>query len=189
MEFKTFAIAGPVEIAPTRHGDSRGYFVETFRADRFAAVAGEFAFVQENQSLSARVGTIRGLHFQANPMVQGKLVRCVAGAIFDVAIDIRHDSPTFGKWIAAELSADNGHQLWVPPGFAHGFATLAPDTIVCYKTTSYYSSDHDRGIAWNDPAIGIAWPGSADPDTLSGKDRIQPPLVNLQPYFSIRDVC
>ena len=126
MEFRQFSIPGPVAIEPVRHGDARGYFSEIFRADRFVAAIGPVELVQENQSLSATPGTIRGLHFQVPPAAQGKLVRCVAGAIFDVAVDMRHDSPGFGKWIAAELSADNGHQLWVPAGFAQdGAAALA----------------------------------------------------------------
>lgn len=187
MQFRTFHIDGPIEVVPVRHGDARGYFMETFRVDRFEAAAGPYPFVQENQSLSARVGTIRGLHFQTNPMAQGKLVRCVAGAIFDVAVDLRHDSPTYGQSVAAELSADNGHQLWVPPGFAHGFCTVLPDTVVCYKVTAYYSPDHDRGVRWDDPAFGIVWPDLADPETLSGKDRVQPMLAELPPLFSIRD--
>ncbi len=187
MEFRQFSIPGPVAIEPVRHGDARGYFSEIFRADRFVAAIGPVELVQENQSLSATPGTIRGLHFQVPPAAQGKLVRCVAGAIFDVAVDMRHDSPGFGKWIAAELSADNGHQLWVPAGFAHGFCTLVPDTVVAYKVSSYYSPDHDRGMAWDDPALAITWPDIADPQTLSAKDRVQPRLADLPPVFSIKD--
>jgi len=187
MQFRTFSLAGPVEIEPVRHGDQRGYFSEIFRADAFAAAVGPYAFVQENQSLSARVGTVRGLHFQTHPMAQGKLVRCLAGAIFDVAVDIRHDSPGFGQWVGVELSADKGNQLWVPPGFAHGFCTLLPDSVVCYKVTSYYSPADDRGMAWDDPAVAVAWPDVADPDTLSGKDRTQPRLADLPPLFSVKD--
>jgi len=187
MEFRTFSIAGPIAIMPVRHGDARGYFSEIFRADRFAAAAGPIELVQENQSLSAQVGTIRGLHFQIPPAAQGKLVRCVAGAIFDVAIDIRHDSPTFGQWVSAELSADNGQQLWVPAGFAHGFCTLVPDTVVAYKVSSYYSPECDRGVAWDDPDIAIDWPLVANAATLSGKDRVQPRLADLAPVFSVKD--
>lgn len=187
MEFKTFPISGPFAVLPVRHGDARGYFSEIFRADRFVQAAGPVELVQENQSLSAQTGTIRGLHFQIPPAAQGKLVRCVAGAIFDVAVDIRHDSPTFGQWVSAELTADNGHQLWVPAGFAHGFCTLVPDTVVAYKVSAYYSPEHDRGIAWNDPALGIVWPALADAATLSGKDRVQPHLADLPPVFSVKD--
>lgn len=187
MEFKTFDIAGPIEIIPRKLGDERGYFAEVFREDRFSEVAGEGPFVQENQSLSARVGTIRGLHFQSNPMAQGKLVRCAAGAIFDVAVDIRRDSSTFGQWVAVELTPEKCNQLWVPAGFAHGFCTLQPDSIVSYKVTNYYSPEHDKGVLWNDPAIGLEWPSVVNVETLSGKDRIQPLLADLPPYFSVKD--
>jgi dTDP-4-dehydrorhamnose 3,5-epimerase len=187
MEFIDFPIPGPIEIRPVRHGDDRGYFMEIFRADEFSAAAGGFGFVQENQSLSARAGTVRGLHFQTAPMAQGKLVRCVAGAIFDVAVDLRHDSPAFGKWISVELSAELGNQLWVPPGFGHGFCTLRPDSVVCYKVTAYYSPQNDRGVRWDDPAIGVEWPAVADADTLSAKDRAQPLLAELPALFSAKD--
>jgi dTDP-4-dehydrorhamnose 3,5-epimerase len=187
MEFSRFSIAGPIAIMPVRHGDARGYFCEVFRADRFVQQAGAIDLVQENQSMSAQTGTIRGLHFQIAPAAQGKLVRCVVGAIFDVAVDIRHDSPTFGQWVGAELTADNGQQLWVPAGFAHGFCTLVPDTVVAYKVSTYYSPAHDRGIAWDDPALAIAWPAVADAQTLSAKDRVQPRLADLAPVFSVKD--
>lgn len=187
MEFRTLAIPGPLLIVPVRHGDARGYFSEVFRADAFRAHAGPIDLVQENQSLSARIGTVRGLHFQTPPAAQGKLVRCIAGAIWDVAVDIRHDSPHFGQWVAAELSADNGHQLWVPAGFAHGFCTLAADTLVAYKVSSYYSPANDKGLAWDDPALAIGWPDCVAPETLSAKDRVQPRLADLPPVFSIKD--
>jgi dTDP-4-dehydrorhamnose 3,5-epimerase len=187
MEFKQFLIPGPIVVIPVRHGDARGYFSEIFRADRFAEAAGPIDLIQENQSLSAQAGTIRGLHFQIPPAAQGKLVRCIAGAIFDVAVDIRHDSPTFGQAVTAELTADNGHQLWVPAGFAHGFCTLVPNTVVAYKVSAYYSPDHDRGMAWDDPALGITWPDVAAAETLSAKDRVQPRLADLPPIFSVKD--
>jgi dTDP-4-dehydrorhamnose 3,5-epimerase len=186
MQFKHFSVSGPVEVMPRRLGDARGYFAETYRADKFAeavGAAGVVDFVQENESLSAQIGTIRGLHFQSNPAAQGKLVRCVAGAILDVAVDLRHGSPTFGQWVVAELTGDNGHQLWVPTGFAHGFCTLVPNTLVSYKVTSYYSPENDKGVLWNDPDIGIEWPALASAETLSAKDRIQPVLADLPPYF------
>eukprot|EP01037_Dinobryon_pediforme_P009908 gene9908-9974_t len=185
MEFKPFSIPGPIAIVPLRHGDARGYFSEIFRADRFAQAVGPLDLVQENQSLNVQAGTIRGLHFQIPPAAQGKLVRCLAGAIFDVAVDIRHGSATFGQWVAAELTADNGHQMWVPAGFAHGFCTLVANTIVAYKVSAYYSPDHDRGIAWDDAALGIDWPAVADAATLSAKDRMQPRLSALAPIFSV----
>ncbi|MEG3125886.1 dTDP-4-dehydrorhamnose 3,5-epimerase [Sphingomonas sp. GB1N7] len=187
MNSQTFDIDGPVAIQPLRRGDARGYFAETFREDAFADAVGKFVFVQENESLSAKVGTIRGLHFQTDPFAQGKLVRCVAGALLDVVVDIRTGSPTYGKSIAIELSAENGRQLWVPPGFAHGFCTLVPDTMLVYKVTAYYDHASDKGLAWDDSAIGIDWPAVADPDTLSPKDRIQPKLADLPAYFTYQD--
>jgi dTDP-4-dehydrorhamnose 3,5-epimerase len=184
MQFQKFDLSGPIRIEPRRHGDARGYFAETYRADHFAEAVGPMDFVQENESLSAKVGTVRGLHFQTEPFAQGKLVRCVAGALLDVAVDIRTGSPSYGRWIAAELSADNGCQLWVPPGFAHGFCTLEPDTVLTYKVTAYYSQEHDKGLAWDDPSIGVVWPALADAETLSAKDRVQPKLAELPAYFS-----
>jgi dTDP-4-dehydrorhamnose 3,5-epimerase len=183
MNFERFDLAGPIAVRPLRRGDARGYFAETFRADLFAEAVGEFDFVQENESLSAKVGTVRGLHFQTDPFAQGKLVRCVAGALLDVAVDIRFGSLSYGRWIAVELSAQNGSQLWVPPGFAHGFCTLEPNTVLAYKVTAYYSHELDQGLAWDDPAIGIAWPAVADPETLSAKDRVQPKLAELPAHF------
>jgi dTDP-4-dehydrorhamnose 3,5-epimerase len=184
MQFRRFDIPGLVVIQPARHGDHRGYFAETFRADRFAAEVGDIAFLQENESLSARPGTVRGLHFQTAPFAQGKLVRCVAGALLDVAVDIRTGSPTFGHSVSVELSAANGHQLWIPAGFAHGFCTLVPDTVLSYKVTAYYSAACDKGLAWDDPALAIAWPACADPQTLSPKDGAQPRLADLPAHFT-----
>lgn len=183
MEFKRLAISDVIEIEPCKFGDERGYFSEIFRLDRFHAEAAPVDFVQENQSLSVRSGTIRGLHFQTHPFAQGKLVRCLAGSIFDVAVDLRKKSPHFGQWVAAELSAEKGNQLWIPAGFGHGFCTLQPSSIVCYKVTAYYSQADDKGVAWDDPDIGIAWPEVADADTLSAKDTIQPRLADLPAYF------
>lgn len=185
MEVQTYDIVGVKLFTPRHIGDERGYFAETFRADIFAQHVGEHGFVQDNESMSAKPGTIRGLHFQSNPNAQGKLVRCTAGALFDVAVDIRVGSPTYGQWVGETLTPGNGKQLWVPPGFAHGFCSLEPDTVICYKVTgSYYSVECDKGLAWNDPAIGIVWPNIADADTLSAKDRKQPLLADLPAYFS-----
>ena len=183
MEVQSFEISGLKLFTPRHIGDERGYFAETFRADIFAAHCGSFAFVQDNESLSVREGTVRGLHFQSEPHTQGKLVRCTAGALFDVAVDIRHGSPTFGEWLGETLTPDNGRQLWIPPGFAHGFCTLAPDTVIAYKVTGYYNAECDKGLRWDDPAIGIAWPDTADQETLSPKDRQQPMLAELPEYF------
>lgn len=184
MEIRSLAIPDLKLLVPLHIGDVRGYFAETFRADRFAERCGEFTFVQDNESLSAKAGTIRGLHFQSEPHPQGKLVRCTAGALFDVAVDIRQGSPTFGRWVGETLTPTNGKQLWVPPGFAHGFCSLEPNTVISYKVTGYYSAVCDKGLAWDDPAIGITWPDIADPETLSAKDRVQPCLVELPTYFS-----
>ena len=184
MEFKTFDIAGPVVVEPKRIGDARGWFSETFRADRFRHDAAPVDFVQHNQSMSAAKGTVRGLHFQLEPMAQGKLVRCMRGGILDVAVDLRRSSPTFGRHVSAELTADNGHQLWVPAGFAHGFVTLTEDTEVFYLVTSYYSHPHDRGLLWNDPALGIDWGIGEAEAQLSDKDRRQPKLSELQDIFA-----
>lgn len=184
MNFEKLDIAGVVMIEPEKFGDSRGYFMETFRQASFAEHVGDFEFVQDNQSLSAEVGTVRGLHFQLDPKAQGKLVRCIAGALLDVAVDIRTGSPTYGQHVAVELTAENGRQLWVPPGFAHGFCTLSPNTEISYKVTNYYSAEHDRGLLWNDPALDIAWPVDAANAALSDKDRKQPLLADLGQVFT-----
>lgn len=180
MQVVTYAVQGPALITPNRIGDARGYFMEAFKDAWFREHVCDIGFVQDNQSLSAQVGTIRGLHYQEAPMEQGKLVRCLKGAIFDVAVDIRPGSETFGQWISAELSADNAQQLWVPAGFAHGFCTLLPDTEVFYKVTNPYSRDHDRGMAFDDPEIGIKWPADLANAVLSDKDRQQPSLATLR---------
>ncbi len=184
MEFEPLSIADVVLIKPKKIGDERGYFMETFRQSLFEQHAGAVEFKQENQSLSAYTGTVRGLHFQLAPRAQGKLVRCIAGAIYDVAVDIRVGSPTYGRYVAAELSAQNGHQLWIPAGFAHGFCTLQPSTEVSYKVTDYYSPDHDRGLRWDDPVIGIQWPDVTADTILSAKDKAQPLLAELKEGFS-----
>jgi dTDP-4-dehydrorhamnose 3,5-epimerase len=183
MEFKTFDISGPLLIKPTRIGDSRGWFSETFRDDLFRENAGPVEFVQHNQSMSAAKGTVRGLHFQLAPMAQGKLVRCLKGSILDVVVDIRRSSPTFGQHVSAELTAENGHQLWVPSGFAHGFVTLVENTEVFYLVTSRYSPAHDRGLLWSDPALGIDWRIGEGQAQLSDKDRKLPVLSDLQDLF------
>lgn len=183
MKITPLAIDGLLLVEPSRIGDSRGFFSETFRADRFAEAAGPVAFVQDNQSLSAARGTIRGLHFQKAPRAQGKLVRVTRGAILDVAVDIRRDSPSYGRHVAVELSAENWHQLWVPAGFLHGFCTLAPDTEVIYKVTDYYSREHDAGVRWNDPDIAVAWPVAEAEAQLSDKDRTAPLLREIGPQF------
>jgi dTDP-4-dehydrorhamnose 3,5-epimerase len=180
MQFERFAVSGPALIRPKLIGDSRGYFMEAFKSDWFRTQIEDVSFVQDNQSLSAQVGTIRGLHYQKDPVPQGKLVRCLKGSIFDVAVDIRPGSQTFGQWVGATLTADKGEQLWVPEGFAHGFCTLEPDTVVFYKVTNPYSHPHDAGVAFDDPAIGIEWPIDLSRAVLSDKDKIQPKLASLR---------
>jgi dTDP-4-dehydrorhamnose 3,5-epimerase len=187
MEFRDFEIDGPVEIIPRKIGDDRGYFSETFRLNAFRERVPNAEFVQDNQSLSVRSGTIRGLHFQTNPAAQGKLVRCLAGRLFDVAVDLRSDSPTYGRWISTILTPDDNNQLWVPVGFAHGFCTLEPNSVISYRVTNYYSPENDKGVAWNDGDIAVEWPSGADAATLSAKDREQPSLTELPAYFSLRD--
>lgn len=186
MEIRVFGMDGPLEIIPRKIEDDRGYFSETFRLSEFEAQVGSCAFVQDNQSLSVRPGTLRGIHFQSPPAAQGKLVRCLAGKLFDVAVDLRTDSSTYGRWISTILSPDKANQLWVPPGFGHGFCTLEPNTVISYRVTDYYSPEHDKGMAWDDPNVGIEWPDVANPDTLSGRDRKHPALAELPAYFSER---
>ncbi|MBB6305175.1 dTDP-4-dehydrorhamnose 3,5-epimerase [Rhizobium leucaenae] len=184
MTITSVPLAGLAKIVPTRLGDHRGYFSEVFKDGWFRENVADVNFVQENESLSAAVGTVRGLHFQLEPFAQGKLVRCIAGRIFDVAVDIRTGSPTYGQWYGTELSKENGEQLWIPAGFAHGFATLVPDCVISYKVTAPYSAASDRGLLWNDPAIGIKWPLPLDNAVLSEKDKVQPTLANLPPSFT-----
>ena len=170
-------------LEPKRHGDSRGFFSETFSARALGDAGLPAAFVQDNHSLSAERGVVRGLHFQLPPMAQDKLVRVVRGAILDVAVDIRRASPTFGRHVAVELSAENWRQLLVPVGFAHGFVTLVPNTEVVYKVTNYYSPAHDRGIRWDDPALAVRWGVDPAAVTLSAKDKVQPLLANAADLF------
>lgn len=173
-----------VKIVRTKvFADSRGYFVETYNRQAFVSAGIADEFVQDNLSLSTQVGTIRGLHFQIFPFAQAKLVRVGRGRILDVAVDLRRSSPTYGRHVAMELSGESGLQLLIPIGFAHGFCTLEPDTEVCYKVTSHYSAAHDRGLAWNDPALGIDWPVDPLSAVLSDKDAQNPPLVDLPVFF------
>lgn len=160
-------------------GDARGYFAETYNRQAFAAAGIGDEFVQDNFSLSVAAGTVRGLHFQTAPFGQAKLVRVGRGRILDVAVDLRRESPTFGRHVAVELSSENRLQLYIPDGFAHGFCTLEPDTEVIYKVTAPYSAAHDRGIAWNDPALGIDWPVASEHAVLSDKDARNPRLSEL----------
>lgn len=170
-------------IRPKKFGDNRGFFSETYNKKTFEAAGLHYDFVQDNQSLSAEVGTVRGLHFQLPPFAQDKLVRVVRGAILDVAVDIRKGSPTFGRHVSAVISAADWNQILVPIGFAHGFCTLEPDTEVIYKVTNYYSAEHDRGLLWNDPELGIDWRVLADKARLSDKDHKHPTFAQLGDWF------
>lgn len=183
MQIEETALGDVKLITPLRFGDHRGFFAETWNAKAFANVGINLSFVQDNHSLSAEISTVRGLHFQAPPHAQDKLVRCGRGAIFDVAVDIRRNSPTYGKWVGYELSADNGAQLFIPAGFAHGFVTLQPDSEIVYKCSDYYAPETEGSVRWDDPAIGIEWPlcGKA---ILSGKDAEAPLLADLKSPFT-----
>ena len=167
-------------ITPPRYGDNRGFFGETYSRRRYAEMGIDVEFVQDNHSLSRAVGTLRGLHFQAPPAAQGKLVRCGRGAIFDVAVDIRRGSPTYGQWQGYELTAENGHQVFVPVGFAHGFMTLETDSEIIYKCTDYYAPETEGAVHWD--SCGIDWPLSVDP-ILSDKDAIAAALADFDSPF------
>jgi dTDP-4-dehydrorhamnose 3,5-epimerase len=181
MKVQRLGVADVMLIEPTRHGDARGFFSETWSRRALAQHGLDIDFVQDNHAFSAQPGVLRGLHFQRAPSAQGKLVRVARGAILDVAVDIRQGSPTYGQHVAEMLSAANWRQLWVPRGFAHGYLTLEPDTEVLYKTDDYYDRDADGGIAWDDPALGIDW-GHAAP-ILSDKDRTAKRLADIPPPF------
>jgi dTDP-4-dehydrorhamnose 3,5-epimerase len=170
-------------LTPKKHGDARGFFSETYSRKALKDLGIDLEFVQDNQSLSALKGVLRGLHYQLPPMAQDKLVRVVRGAILDVAVDIRRASPTFGKHVSALISAENWRQILVPKGFAHGFVTLEPNTEVIYKVTNYYSPAHDRGLAWNDPTLAINWGLSPQEATLSEKDQKHPALSQTKDLF------
>jgi dTDP-4-dehydrorhamnose 3,5-epimerase len=172
----------PIVIKPRRFADARGWFSETYNGKKLAAHGVEGSFCQDNESLSLVPGTLRGLHFQAPPFAQAKLVRCVSGRIFDVAVDVRRGSPTFGKWVATVLSAEDGDQLYVPVGYAHAFLTLEPNCKVAYKVDAYYSAECDGGLAWNDPDIAIDWPPELEPQ-LSAKDQVLGRLRDLAVDF------
>ena len=170
-------------LAPTKHGDHRGFFSEVFSRKCLAELGITSEFVQDNHSLSAARGVVRGLHYQIAPMAQDKLIRVIRGAILDVAVDIRRGSPTFGQHVAAVLSRDNWRQIFVPAGFAHGFVTLEPDTEVLYKVSNYYSPSHERGVRWNDPKLGIDWGIAEDAAVLSARDREHPLLAEAKDLF------
>lgn len=184
MQFLPTEIREVVEIVPVRHGDARGFFSETWKRSAFEDAGLAHDWVQDNQSLSATPGTVRGLHFQGAPFAQAKLIRVTRGAIFDVAVDIRRGSPTYGRWVARELSAEKWNQLLVPAGFAHGFMTIEPDTEVQYKVDAPWSAEHEGAIRWDDPDIAIAWPDTGTKPTLSEKDRAAPLLAGFDSPFA-----
>lgn len=181
MQYEKLAIPDVVLFTPKVFGDERGFFFESFNQNVFEQATGTApAFVQDNHSKSVR-GVLRGLHYQLPPHAQGKLVRVVQGAVFDVAVDIRRSSPTFGRWVGALLSADNKRQLWIPPGFAHGFVTLSDTAEFLYKTTDFYAPSAERAIIWNDPTIGVDWGYDGMP-VLSGKDQQALPLAQAEVF-------
>ena len=182
MEARSLDLDGVFEISPRKFGDDRGFFSETYNAKSFAEAGIDLNFIQDNHSYSAAKGVVRGLHYQLPPFAQDKLVRVTRGAILDVAVDIRKSSPTFGKWVALEVSAEKWNQILVPKGFAHGFMTLVENTEVIYKVTNYYSPEHDRSIRFDDPAIGIEWPLPSSGVQLSDKDQKAPLFADAEVF-------
>jgi dTDP-4-dehydrorhamnose 3,5-epimerase len=183
VQIRRLPLPDLVEIIPARHGDHRGFFSEVWSHADLAAEGFDIAFIQDNHSYSAEAGVLRGLHYQEPPFAQAKLVRVARGSIFDVAVDIRQGSPTFGRWAGITLSAQEWNQILVPEGFAHGFLTLEPDCEVLYKVSAPYSRDHDRSIRFDDPAIGVAWPLEDLSPILSEKDCSAPLLAAAGPAF------
>ncbi len=181
MNVERLAIPEVLLLTPARFADARGFFAETWSGRRYAALGIPGPFVQDNHALSIQAGTLRGLHMQVAPSVQGKLVHCVRGAIWDVAVDVRPGSPTYGRHAAAELSAATGAQLWIPGGFLHGYVTLEPGTEVIYKVTADYDRAAERGVIWNDPDLALPWPVEADRAVLSEKDLLLPLLRDFAP--------
>ncbi|ABS15431.1 dTDP-4-dehydrorhamnose 3,5-epimerase [Brucella anthropi] len=182
MQVRPLGLDGVFEVSPRKFGDDRGFFSETYNAKSFAEAGIDLTFVQDNHSYSAAKGVVRGLHYQLLPFAQDKLVRVTRGAILDVAVDIRKSSPTFGKWVALEVSAEKWNQILVPKGFAHGFMTLVENTEVIYKVTDYYSPEHDRSIRFDDSAIGIDWPIASSGVQLSDKDSKAPLLADAEVF-------
>ena len=183
MDIRPTALPDVRLIVPARNHDVRGFLFEVYRRSALAAAGLPCDFVQENHLASERSGTVRGLHFQAPPATQDKLVRVVRGRALDVALDLRRSSPTFSRHVTVELSAENGHQLLIPKGFAHGFCTLEPHTELVYKATDYYSPERSHGVLWNDPSLGIKWPVDATSAVMSDADRTRPRLCDLPAYF------
>ncbi|KAB2661993.1 dTDP-4-dehydrorhamnose 3,5-epimerase [Brucella tritici] len=182
MMVRRLELDGLLEITPRKFGDDRGFFSETYNVKSFAEAGIDLTFVQDNHSFSVARGVVRGLHYQLPPFAQDKLVRVTRGAILDVAVDVRKSSPTFGKWVALEVSAEKWNQILVPKGFAHGFMTLVENTEVIYKVTNYYSPEHDRSIRFDDPTIGIDWPLPSSGAQLSDKDRKAPLFADAEVF-------
>lgn len=182
VEIRELDLPGLLEIRIARHGDERGFFSEVWNQDEWAKAGIKTSFVQDNHSRSGQVGVLRGLHYQLEPLAQDKVVRVVHGAIFDVAVDVRRSSPTFGRWTSLVLSDTEWNQLLVPKGYAHGFLTLEPGTEVIYKVSAPYSPQHERVVRFNDPAIGIAWPDIGAPFQLSAKDSTAPVLADAETF-------
>ena len=185
MRVEALAIPDVKLVTPDKFGDARGFFSETWQQDRFAAAGIRGPFVQDNHALSTQRGVLRGLHLQVPPSAQGKLVRVVRGAIWDVAVDVRHGSASFGKWVAAELSAENWQQLWVPVGFLHGYCTLSEVTEVIYKVSGPYDRAAERGVIWNDPDLALPWPVPPGGALLSEKDTVLPRLADCPVWFTL----
>ena len=185
MNVESLAIPDVRLITPPRFRDGRGFFSETWNDRRFADAGLSNPFIQDNHAYSQGIGVLRGLHCQIGANAQGKLVRCVRGAIYDVAVDIRHGSPTFGKYVGAEITAGNWTQIWVPAGFLHAYCTLTEETEVIYKVTAPYDKPAERGVIWNDPDIGIDWPVPADRIILSDKDKALPRLHDCEAWFHV----
>jgi dTDP-4-dehydrorhamnose 3,5-epimerase len=183
MQVTAMDIPGLLVIEPKVFGDERGFFVESYNKGRYQEAGVNVEFVQDNLSKSKK-GVLRGLHYQAPPFAQGKLVTVLAGAVLDVAVDIREGSPTYGQYAMVELTAENKKQFWIPAGFAHGFLTLEDDTLFAYKCTNVYSSEHDRGVKFDDPVIGIQWPDLGEELTISEKDQKQPLLKDIIQEFT-----
>jgi dTDP-4-dehydrorhamnose 3,5-epimerase len=183
MHVEALSIPDIKLLTPVKHGDSRGFFSEVYSLRDFQSLGLNFECRQENYSFSRQRNTVRGLHWQTPPFTQAKLIQVVSGCIFDVAVDLRRNSPWYGQHVTAELSADNWQQLLIPAGFAHGFCTLAPDTAVLYKVDAFYSAPHDQGVRWDDPALGIAWPVKSADAVLSSKDQQLPVLADADAPF------
>jgi dTDP-4-dehydrorhamnose 3,5-epimerase len=185
VKVEALAIPEVKLLTPPRFNDPRGFFSETWKESSFGEAGVPGPFLQDNHAVSTARGVLRGLHCQIGPNAQGKLVRCIKGSIYDVAVDIRKGSPTFGKWVGAEISAENWTQIWVPVGFLHAYCTLTQETEVIYKVTGRYDKPAERGVIWNDPDIGIEWPVPVSDVILSDKDKVLPRLRDCEPWFHV----